>query len=61
MEIEAGRVPVETEKPVVTLVESRLLHAFAVPGGVIGVNAGLFAFAEREAELRRLMGGEVEQ
>ncbi|SDL42110.1 Putative Zn-dependent protease, contains TPR repeats [Modicisalibacter muralis] len=30
---------------IVTLVDIRLLNAFAVPGGVIGVNAGLFTFA----------------
>ncbi|HET8791440.1 MAG TPA: M48 family metalloprotease [Modicisalibacter sp.] len=30
---------------IVTLVDSRLLNAFAVPGGVIGVNSGLFTFA----------------
>lgn len=35
-------------RTVVTLVESRTLNAFAVPGGVIGVNAGLFAFADEE-------------
>ncbi|MDZ7854066.1 MAG: M48 family metalloprotease [Halomonas sp.] len=43
----------------VTLVESRLLNAFAVPGGVIGVNAGLFAFAEREAELASVIAHEL--
>ncbi|WP_163558606.1 M48 family metalloprotease [Halomonas sp. NO4] len=35
-------------RTVVTLVESRTLNAFAVPGGVVGLNAGLFAFAEEE-------------
>ncbi|GAB2802029.1 M48 family metalloprotease [Halomonas shantousis] len=35
---------------VITLVDSRLLNAFAVPGGVVGVNSGLFAFApDRDA------------
>ncbi|MGM0536133.1 MAG: M48 family metalloprotease [Pseudomonadota bacterium] len=43
----------------VTLVESRLLNAFAVPGGVIGVNAGLFAFAEREAQLASVIAHEL--
>ena len=33
------------ERIVVTLVSSRMLNAFAVPGGVIGINTGLFAFA----------------
>ena len=45
--------------PIVTLVESRLLNAFAVPGGVIGVNAGLFAFAEQEAELASVIAHEL--
>jgi beta-barrel assembly-enhancing protease len=45
--------------PLVTLVESRQLNAFAVPGGVIGVYAGLFAFAEDEAELASVMAHEL--
>ncbi|SEL14901.1 M48 family metalloprotease [Halomonas daqiaonensis] len=43
----------------VVLVESRLLNAFAVPGGIIGVNAGLLAFAEREAELASVVAHEL--
>ncbi|MGM0985183.1 MAG: M48 family metalloprotease [Pseudomonadota bacterium] len=43
----------------ITLVESRRLNAFAVPGGVIGINAGLFAFAEREAELASVVAHEL--
>jgi len=43
----------------VTLVESRLLNAFAVPGGIIGINAGLFAFAEREDELASVVAHEL--
>ncbi|MBH8581756.1 M48 family metalloprotease [Bisbaumannia pacifica] len=33
-------------RTLVVLVDSHQLNAFAVPGGVVGVNAGLFAFAE---------------
>lgn len=44
---------------VVTLVDSHRLNAFAVPGGVIGVNAGLFAFAEQEAELVSVLAHEL--
>ncbi|GAA0573017.1 M48 family metalloprotease [Halomonas salifodinae] len=33
-------------RTLVALVDSHQLNAFAVPGGVVGVNAGLFAFAE---------------
>lgn len=45
--------------PLVTLVDSRQLNAFAVPGGVIGVNAGLFAFAEEEAALVSVVAHEL--
>ncbi|RTR01134.1 M48 family metalloprotease [Halomonas nitroreducens] len=45
--------------PVITLVASERLNAFAVPGGVIGVNAGLFAFAEREAPLASVLAHEL--
>ncbi|WP_444989289.1 M48 family metalloprotease [Halomonas mongoliensis] len=43
----------------VTLVDSRQLNAFAVPGGIIGVNAGLFAFAEEEAALVSVLAHEL--
>ncbi|GHE20804.1 M48 family metalloprotease [Halomonas urumqiensis] len=46
-------------RPLVTLVESRQLNAFAVPGGVIGVNAGLFAFADEEDELVSVLAHEL--
>ncbi|ATJ81649.1 exported zinc metalloprotease YfgC precursor [Halomonas beimenensis] len=45
--------------PVITLVASERLNAFAVPGGVIGVNAGLFAFAEGEAPLASVIAHEL--
>ncbi|ERS86027.1 M48 family metalloprotease [Halomonas sp. PBN3] len=44
---------------IATLVDSHRLNAFAVPGGVIGVNAGLFAFAAREAELASVLAHEL--
>ncbi|WP_458525583.1 M48 family metalloprotease [Onishia taeanensis] len=46
-------------QPLVTLVDSRLLNAFAVPGGVVGVNAGLFAFAKDEAALASVLAHEL--
>ncbi|MBS9404822.1 M48 family metallopeptidase [Halomonas sp. TRM85114] len=46
-------------KILVTLVESPTLNAFAVPGGVVGVNAGLFAFAEGEAALASVLAHEL--
>ncbi|WP_239495390.1 M48 family metalloprotease [Salinicola halophilus] len=47
------------ERLVVTLVESRLLNAFAVPGGVVGVNAGLFASAPQEGEFASVLAHEL--
>jgi len=44
---------------VVTLVDSRLLNAFAVPGGVVGVNAGLFASAPDEDEFASVLAHEL--
>ncbi|MFO8044993.1 MAG: M48 family metalloprotease [Halomonas sp.] len=46
-------------QPLVTLVDSRQLNAFAVPGGIIGVNAGLFAFAEEEAAMISVLAHEL--
>ncbi|MDR5866667.1 M48 family metalloprotease [Halomonas koreensis] len=46
-------------EPVLTLVASDRLNAFAVPGGVMGVNAGLFAFAEGEAPLASVVAHEL--
>lgn len=43
----------------ITLVASDRLNAFAVPGGVIGVNAGLFAFAEKEASMVSVLAHEL--
>lgn len=47
------------ERLVVTLVASRLLNAFAVPGGVVGVNAGLFASAPEESEFASVLAHEL--
>ncbi|WP_110685988.1 M48 family metalloprotease [Salinicola aestuarinus] len=47
------------ERLVVTLVQSRLLNAFAVPGGIVGVNAGLFASAPKEGEFASVLAHEL--
>ncbi|WP_251977671.1 M48 family metalloprotease [Salinicola avicenniae] len=47
------------EHLIVTLVDSRLLNAFAVPGGVVGVNAGLFASAPVEDEFASVLAHEL--
>lgn len=44
---------------IVTLVDSRLLNAFAVPGGVVGVNAGLFSFADSEDAFASVLAHEL--
>ncbi|MDL4864542.1 M48 family metalloprotease, partial [Halomonas elongata] len=46
-------------RPVTTLVASEQLNAFAVPGGVIGINAGLFAFADQEAPMVSVVAHEL--
>ncbi|MGQ4878714.1 M48 family metalloprotease [Billgrantia sp. LNSP4103-1] len=46
-------------RTVVTLVDSRTLNAFAVPGGVIGLNAGLFAFADEEDAAASVLAHEL--
>lgn len=43
----------------ITLVANDRLNAFAVPGGVIGINAGLFAFAEEEAAMVSVIAHEL--
>ena len=41
------------------IVEDRSINAFAVPGGVIGVNTGLYAYAESEAQFASLLAHEL--
>lgn len=43
----------------VTLVDDTSINAFAVPGGVIGVNAGLILSAETEAEMASVLAHEL--
>ncbi|MDW5377577.1 M48 family metalloprotease [Halomonas sp. HP20-15] len=43
----------------VALIDSRMLNAFAVPGGVIGVNQGLFAFANGEDAFASVLAHEL--
>lgn len=43
----------------VVLVDQRQLNAFAVPGGVIGVNTGLFTFAPFEDEFASVIAHEL--
>lgn len=41
------------------MVDNRTLNAFAVPGGVVGINAGLFAFAEDEGAFVSVIAHEL--
>lgn len=45
--------------PIVTLVSSRTLNAFAVPGGVIGLNTGLFLWAPDEDAFASVLAHEM--
>ncbi len=41
------------------MVDNRSLNAFAVPGGVVGINSGLFAFAEDEGAFVSVIAHEL--
>lgn len=41
------------------IVDNRSLNAFAVPGGVVGINSGLFAFAEDEGAFVSVLAHEL--
>ena len=41
------------------IIDSPYLNAFAVPGGVIGINSGLFLNAENEAEFSSVLAHEI--
>ncbi len=43
----------------IVVINSRQINAFAVPGGVIGLNAGLFLNAEDEAEVGGVVAHEI--
>lgn len=51
----------ELDKPKleIVLINSSAINAFAVPGGVIGVNAGLFLNAESEGEIAAVLAHEL--
>ena len=43
----------------VVIVDNPSLNAFAVPGGIVGVNTGLFLYAETEAQLASVLAHEL--
>lgn len=44
---------------ITVMVDSRSLNAFAVPGGVVGINSGLFAFADDEGAFVSVLAHEL--
>ena len=43
----------------IVLIDEKSINAFAAPGGVIGVNGGLFLNADNEAQLASVLGHEL--
>ena len=43
----------------IVLIDDKSLNAFAAPGGVIGINGGLFLNAENEAQISSVLGHEL--
>src|SRR5690606_29011175 len=41
------------------MIDSDVLNAFAAPGGIVGVNAGLFLYAENEGEFASVLAHEL--
>jgi predicted Zn-dependent protease len=41
------------------IVKNKTINAFAVPGGIIGVNTGLYAYAESEAQFASVLAHEL--
>ncbi|MCP1328003.1 M48 family metalloprotease, partial [Halomonas sp. 707D4] len=44
---------------ITVMVDHRALNAFAVPGGVVGINSGLFAFADDEGAFVSVLAHEL--
>lgn len=51
--------PLQNPDFLVTLIDSTDINAFAVPGGVIGINSGLLLSAENEAEVAAVLAHEL--
>ena len=43
----------------ILLIEDNSLNAFAAPGGIIGINAGLFKYADNEAQFASVIAHEL--
>jgi predicted Zn-dependent protease len=55
----AGSSQLQDRRLTLVVIDSPELNAFAVPGGVVGVNAGLFSHARNEAQLASVLAHEL--
>lgn len=55
----ASRSQLQDHRLSFVIIDSEALNAFAAPGGIIGVNTGLFLNAENEAEFASVMAHEI--
>lgn len=55
----ASRSQLKDHRLSFTIIDSEALNAFAAPGGIIGVNTGLFLNAQTEAEFASVMAHEI--
>jgi predicted Zn-dependent protease len=55
----ASKSQVNDRRFEIVLVDNKQLNAFAVPGGVIGINAGLFLHANTEAQFAAVLAHEL--
>ena len=57
----ASRSQLQDHRLSFIIIDSEALNAFAAPGGIIGVNTGLFLNAQSEAEFASVMAHEIAQ
>lgn len=55
----AGSSQLQDRRLTLVVLDSPELNAFAVPGGIVGVNAGLFNYAQNEAQLASVLAHEL--
>ncbi len=55
----AAHSELKTPRLTVLVLDQESINAFAVPGGVIGINVGLLLYAESEAELSAVLSHEI--
>lgn len=55
----AGSSELQDHRLVPLVIDSPVLNAFAAPGGIVGVNTGLFLYAETEAQFAAVLAHEL--